>query len=115
MKKISQKDVLIDAHSLMSHFGRHFSVILSQNKSSMVIPVEFFITVPRLEFLERIASDEMRACASSTPFTRIFTAGCRIREISFGENNFGISVLEKANCPGHQAMQIKPPFIDPAR
>ncbi len=79
LKKILQKDVLIEAHRLMSHLGDHFSVVLSQNRSSMIIPVEYFITAPRLEFLEKISSDEHCELALLQPHLHKYSplaAGC---------------------------------------
>jgi hypothetical protein len=56
--KISQRKVLLDIHSLLQSHQSNFSVVYSQKKTSMVIPISDFVRAPRSVFLQKVLSDE---------------------------------------------------------
>ena len=56
--KISQRGLLLDIYRALQNDLSNFSVVFSQYKTSMVIPISDFIQAPRLVFLEKVLSDE---------------------------------------------------------
>lgn len=55
--KISQREVLLDFHSALQNELTNFSVVFSQHKASMIIPISDFIHAPRSAFLEKVLCD----------------------------------------------------------
>lgn len=58
VSKISQRGTVLEIYSYLQDVVRNFSVVFSQHKTSMVIPICDFIQAPRSAFLENVLSDE---------------------------------------------------------
>ena len=58
LSKIPQRGTLLEIYSFLQNDQRNFSVVFSQDKTSMVIPISDFVQAPRSVFLEKVLTDQ---------------------------------------------------------